>query len=376
MSLDLTGILNDNEFYTHHYLSAILENDIKGIFSTWKEKEKEHNIRPPYSALRALHKEFFALQARLGTERKDKTRLKDQTEFHEKLFSTLGYEMGFQYIVLDDGLSLPLMGSVCKPNGAPDVWFVQALDEAGEANDPLTLTLKKTQYERDEGEEKNKEIPQTMTFEDVINRQIFALSEPPRWVIIASDSQVLLIDRQKWSEKRLLRFDLKEILGRRETSTLQTMAALLHHDSVCPQDSIPFLDTLDENSHKHAFSVSEDLKYSLRRSIELIGNEAVWYMQEVKHEKVFGRDLADQLTRESLRYMYRLLFLFYIEARPELGYAPIKSDAYRQGYSLDFLRELEMVQLTTEESRQGYYLDQSITLLFELMYNGFNHKRD
>jgi hypothetical protein len=25
--LDLTGITNENEFYTHHYLSAILEED-------------------------------------------------------------------------------------------------------------------------------------------------------------------------------------------------------------------------------------------------------------------------------------------------------------------------------------------------------------
>ena len=33
--------------------------------------------------------------------------------------------------------------------------------------------------------------------------------------------------------------------------------------------------------------------------------------------------------------MYRLLFLFYIEARPDLGFAPMKSEAYRKGYSLE-----------------------------------------
>ena len=27
MALDLTGISNENEFYTHHYLAAILESD-------------------------------------------------------------------------------------------------------------------------------------------------------------------------------------------------------------------------------------------------------------------------------------------------------------------------------------------------------------
>ena len=49
--------------------------------------------------------------------------------------------------------------------------------------------------------------------------------------------------------------------------------------------------------------------------------------------------------------MYRLLFLFYIEARPELGYAPIAAEAYLKGYSLEHLRELEQVPLTTPEAQ-------------------------
>jgi hypothetical protein len=38
-------------------------------------------------------------------------------------------------------------------------------------------------------------------------------------------------------------------------------------------------------------------------------------------EGVYGKDLAEQLTRECLRYLDRLLLLFYVEAREELGYA-------------------------------------------------------
>lgn len=29
--IDLTGITNENEFYTHHYLSVILDNDLKNL---------------------------------------------------------------------------------------------------------------------------------------------------------------------------------------------------------------------------------------------------------------------------------------------------------------------------------------------------------
>jgi len=145
---------------------------------------------------------------------------------------------------------------------------------------------------------------------------------------------------------------------------------LLHRESVCPAEGLSLLDTLDENSHKHAFSVSEDLKYALREAIELLGNEAVYYLQEKLHEKVYGRDLARQLTVECLRYMYRLLFLLYIEARPELGYVPMKAAAYRTGYSLETLRELELVKLTTDESRNGFYLQESLQLLFGMIYDG------
>jgi len=108
------------------------------------------------------------------------------------------------------------------------------------------------------------------------------------------------------------------------------MAALLVKDHLAPKQGLCLIDTLDENAHKHAFSVSEDLKYALRESIELLGNEAVRHYKEVSKEAI----PAEKLSMECLRYMYRLLFLFYIEARPELDYVPVtNSTAYLKGYS-------------------------------------------
>ena len=56
--MDLTGITNENEFYTHHYLSAILENDLKAVFKEWKRQEDEEEIGQPYIRLRSLRKEY------------------------------------------------------------------------------------------------------------------------------------------------------------------------------------------------------------------------------------------------------------------------------------------------------------------------------
>ena len=91
-------------------------------------------------------------------------------------------------------------------------------------DDPLNLTLKSEQWLYDHE-------PQAallnVSIDDLINKAIFALDHPPRWILLLSDTQLLLIDRSKWHEKRLLRFDLAEIFGRREDSTLKAMTALL-----------------------------------------------------------------------------------------------------------------------------------------------------
>ncbi|WP_290652222.1 hypothetical protein [Aquisalimonas sp.] len=74
--------------------------------------------------------------------------------------------------------------------------------------------------------------------------------------------------------------------------------------------------------------------------------------------------------------MYRLLFLFYIEARPELGYAPVTSETYLKGYSLEHLRELEMVPLTSESERRGRYFHDTLNRLFNLVFDGYRPTQD
>ena len=279
--MDITGITNENEFYTHHYLSAILENDLKDIFSQWKQKEDEDGIPQPHTKLRSLRKEFFAGLGLLERERSIEERLRLQREFAGQLLLVLGYDYCPQTVALDDDSNIPLAGKIDLPDGSPALWIIEAVIDPEEDADPLKSHFLPEQYPADDEIQKLTDL----SLEEIITRQVFGKAEPPRWVILISFTQIMLLDRTKWHEKRLLRFDVREILDRRETSTLQAMAALLHRDSICPKDGIPFLDTLDENSHKHAFAVSEDLKYSLREAIELLGNEAVWYLRELLHEK-------------------------------------------------------------------------------------------
>lgn len=387
MALNLTGISNENEFYTHHYLSAILENDLKDLFAKWSTQEEQSVIgdkptwRSPYAKLGGLSKLYFVTRNNLEKKSQPADIQKAQHEFFSALLDALGYQCSITLKPLDEG-AVPILGEIKKKSGAPDLWIIETIHPVEETADPLELNFDACQYQG-EGfplvEEKDRLLDKSVS--ELITTHIFAQQEPPRWLLVLNFHSLVLIDRSKWNEKRFLRFDFSEILSRKETSTLKAMAALLHRDSLSPDDGSPLLDTLDENSHKHAFEVSEDLKYSVREAIELLGNEAVWFLRTQRKKGVFGEsDTAEkldpaQLTRESLRYLYRLLFVLYIEARPELGYSPIrKSEQYAKGYSLESLRDLELVPLTAEESKNGYFINESVRILFKLIFDGFNTK--
>jgi hypothetical protein len=360
--LDLTGITNENEFYTHHYLSAILEEDLKKLYKDWAKAEKEDGTRAPYSVLSGSSKKYFILRNQFRNEKDSGKQATLQREVTRLLLEPLAYTEQSEELVLAEGEMLPILTRINKPNGTPELIVCEVLEDEDET-DPLNIEIKLFDGKKHK-----------YTWEELITKNVFSLSEPPRWVILVSTSQIVLLDRTRWNDKRLLRFDINEILGRKELSTIKAMCALLHRDSLVSKEGMSLLDTLDENAHKHAYGVSEDLKYSLREAIELIGNEAIYYTQTVRKEKTYEQNdrFAKDLSMECLRYMYRLLFVFYIEARPELGYAPMNSDAYRKGYSLETLRDLERIPLNTQESRNGFFIHESIQLLFNLINTGTN----
>src|SRR6185436_7234791 len=131
-------------------------------------------------------------------------------------------------------------------------------------------------------------------------------------LLLIGHDELLVIERSKWGRKALLRFDLPEIFGRRDDKLFRAVAALSSRESILPAEGIALVDTLDSNSHKHAYGVSGELKHALRAAIEDIANEAIRYKRDVSKDKLFERtdiNLARELSSECLVFMYRMLFL-------------------------------------------------------------------
>lgn len=395
--MNLTGISNENEFYSQHYMAEIFagDSDVKGLQDSWQQQEttareaalteqdKKNAWRTPWNQMSRNARETLLLLDEYGHKQTAVDRLTLGRDVLRSLLSTfeLPYAPRAQYVEHTQSY-VPLLGEIKNSQGEPLLWILeaQALGSDYDADsDPLALPLHSAQMKGLEGYpsfEQQSEQESEGSWQKLLSSTIFSQILPPRWVILASPYQWLLIDRSKYAQNRLIRFDWKEIFSRRELDTLKAATVLLHKEALLDAKGQTLLDTLDENAHKHAYGVSEDLKYALRECIELLGNEATKQLevlaQQQKKSVYSGRSQLDEneLSRQCLRYMYRLLFLFYIEARPELGYAPTGSEVYLKGYSLEHLRELELMPLTNEQDSKGRYFNDSLNILFSLVSEG------
>jgi len=388
------GIANENEFYSHHYLSEVFKGDIKSRLEAWDAHEALHPgieaERSPAKRLGAWAQKWFALRGQIARAGSDAEKWSIYTQMQTGLLQALGYaapngagKLGTVHELMP-GHPLPLwqllakggaerQGTVAAAMQATQLAIVPAYQPGAEDEDLLDHQLTHLHYGGDT-------VPPALkneTWGTLVSEAIFGAENPPRYVLLLGLDHWLLLDRYKWPNNRALRFDWVDILDRKDTATLQAAAALMHLSSLAPGEGSSLLEALDENAHKHAFGVSEDLKHALREAIELLGNEAANQLrqQAVDAKKGFfsGKDQLDpgDLSLECLRMVYRLLFMFYIEARPELGYVPItKSEVYLKGYSLESLRELEMQPLNTPHARDGAYFDATLRRLFSLVAQG------
>ena len=365
MSMDLSGIKFQNEYYTNHYLSSVFEENVSDTLKRWKEQASAAEDKTPWAKLKAAAVRYYTIRDTY-TRQRGAAALKNAVD---RVAADVLGAMGYGEIPavtlreLGAGQMAPVALEVTKKNGAPLLWAFLCRngdEESGILEESIFPA-------KDMTEELAK-----LHSEDLVSAAFFGSDEPPRWIMLIGLYQIALIDRNKWDAKRLILFQLDDIFARREDTTLQAMAVLLHKESLCPAEGISLLDTLDENSHKHASGVSKDLKYALRQSIEILGNEVVRDMRERQHVGVFGRNLAEDLTLQCLRYMYRILFMLFIEAKPELGYAPMKAEAYALGYSFDSLRDIaDGIRGGEEYNAEGNYLKESLDRLFKLVYEGY-----
>ena len=374
MTLSFTGIENV-EFYSGHYLDAVLEGDLKQQFDVWAAAERDSGVRPPWKLLDGLANRYFEARQAAGDERDPLLRHAHARDFHAALLQALGFPYQPDLVLLGpDELQdrLPVL-AMLERDRRPWLWVVDAPFPPPDAQDHDPLDEAPSHPDLSPLEQA------TLTrasLRELLDGTLFRSDAVPgggpRWILLLTGNEAVLAERDKWLQGKLLRFSFDDLFRRREPEALKAVCGLLHKDVLAPDSGLCLHDTLDENSHKHAFAVSGDLKHGIRQAIEILANEAVHWRRARRLALYTDAEFAATLTQDSLTWLYRLLFLFYVEARSEeLGAVPMKSDTYRKGYSLESLRELELVPLHTEAAQEGFYLHDSLTTLFRIVQQGF-----
>ncbi|MGI5324454.1 Eco57I restriction-modification methylase domain-containing protein [Actinomadura nitritigenes] len=370
----LDSLVNRGDYFSAHYLAEVLPKEIKrGLLARWTEEEKDGRVTPR-RGLRALGKPYFA-DRKYFADFDEQVRAEDMLsvdvpewrkklgELHGSILRALGYqaepreltvrradeEHTVQVAYADDHLIAIECGWAADVDAALDGGVLHPVRLG--TNEELTEPTKLAAW-------------------------LLNTDEPPRYVLILAGGVLVLADRASWGEGRYLGVSLDVALGRNDNAELEVIAALFGADSLLPpaEGGDEPLAELLTSSRNHAVGVSKDLRDGLKESVELIANEVLARIraQGVDPKEIKdSRELADQLGRESLRYLYRILFLLYAEARPELGILPTNDQDYLKGYGLARLGDLVVRDLVGEQARNSFHLYESLDLLFRMVNKGY-----
>lgn len=188
---------------------------------------------------------------------------------------------------------------------------------------------------------------------------------------------MVLAERETWPLGRHLAIDISLVVERNDTKAQgemqQTVVALARENTERAADGTTWWEETIEQSREHAVKVSGELRSAVRESIEILGNDVLtrYEAKELSTAEIDGGELAKQ----SLRYLYRILFLLFAEASPELEILPTGTPEYDEGYGLARLRELILNPPVTQHARTGTHLYDSLQLLFTLVDKG-HHPTD
>lgn len=373
--MDLIGIENEAEFFPSGTLSDVLKEELQDITARWAGQDKQ--AHPVERLARVATPTVEALrQVRNTSDRVRRAEL--IRDAHHHLLAALGYDWRREaaFTALDGAPVIPLVGRVADASGRDALWILEApLPEVDdEATDPLGTFFTAEQLP----EEARDALLHDRSIEATLADGVFELADGPRHVLVLGLSQLVLVDKRKWPARSVLRFDLQEIFSRTDRDTLTVMACLISREARVPEQGMAISDRLEEEAQRNANAVTTSLKRTVRDAIELLGQE-VLEVTGGKYPSTFpdtGRRGVwidgPELSRECLRYMYRLLFLFYAEANPRLNLLDLRNPIYATGYALEALRELESVPLRTKADREGSFLWDSLQRTLDLLYTGLD----
>ena len=384
-----SGYFSDDFFDKVQKCAGISNDEIKKICSPYVRLKQEYND----------YKNFI-----INDRPRVEDAIKKTHDFHTRLLSVLGYETDHAYqepcIVNDEATPVEMIPvrHVIR-QGQQVKMLVMEMQNLIPIDEKEPAGLFEQQYESEvvSGQQKyaarqwryvfNLDTEKYKISPAIINKaitHIFLLPEErrPHFILMLAGNTVFLFDKDKWAKGSYLQFSLDDLFAQASIDAKhRTYYALFHmlvsKHTLAAEGEMVLMDTIIEESYKNAYEVTKDLKEGVILAVETLANEALYWWKQNNNIPV--TDYTDdtfesEVKDDCLTIIYRLLFLFYAESRDELEILPVNDEVYKLGYSLESLRDLEMVRLNSDASRNGYFFDDSIHHLFSLLSDGHNAK--
>lgn len=383
-------IENIGDFFSSNYFDEDFVKKVhdKSGYSSDDYKGLQKRISP------LKDKYFKYKQSIIEGRLRTKDKIFETHQFHTQLLNSLGYEgerhnyespfhlsekevIPIRHILYKGDkphlMIMEIQPLIREGDEEPDGLFEQRYNEDGD-------TTSEQRYHRSQWSRVFEISKELKISPAIINKCISELSlldqsERPHYIMVLGGNMIYLIEVEKWFRGSYLSFDIEELffestVDRRYYSLFYL---LLSKEMLSPDSELVLMDQLDEDSHKSAYEVTKDLKEGIINAVELLANESLHYQKEVLLKEFDESDdtFEQEVKDDCLNIIYRLLFVFYAESRPDLDILPISDQVYQKGYSLEMLRDLEQTQLITDHSRNGYFFHESLSKLFELMSSGY-----
>lgn len=361
------GLVNQGGFFSPYYLFELLARQHGDELDPNGRSANRLPIRQLY---RRVH-------ARLG---QGSSRSEAWQAWHRELLEALGFLPGplqpltVQLPTRHHG-DVPISHAAYPANG-------NQLSVAGELS-PLVyvdthgfgVDLDHTRY----GQHSRSPITAATTEEPIARAIELALDQgEARWAILLSGEEMRLYRKGGSVARQYLQVNFAPLFDADRDEEWVAFWGLFRYAAFVPgDDGKCLLDRVLEASQRHAARIADDLRENLILAMETI-------MQGILDDPAnkplliphlpapYGTAVSDaglrDLFEQTLYFLYRLLFVLYAESRDLLPVS--ESLVYRDGYSLEHLRDLAERPLP-QAAATGTYFIETIRALLRMLQDGF-----
>ncbi len=404
-------IQNVGDYFPSGYFTDDFTDKVQKSAGVSSEEMK--NLCSPYKSLRTKYEEYknFIINNKPRTQ----DAIKRTHDWHNTLLNILGYDISHPYeepyvVNQKDGFAEIIPVRHILRSGSNVSMLIMEMQHLISVGDSQPAGLFEQQYDDgnitphqrysvaqwkgvfpDEYQDKNRYRISPAIINKAIT-QIFLMPEErrPHFILMLAGNTVFLFNQDKWARGSYLQFSLDDLYAQAQVPAFQLHFALFHllvcKNTLSSDGQTVLMDSLIEESYRNAYEVTKDLKEGVILAVETLANEALHYMKNVAN-RPFGKkktnedgtiwydktddDFENEVKDDCITIVYRLLFILFAESRPELEILPMGDEVYKRGYSFEALRDLEHVHLNSQESRDGYFFDDSIHHLFRLLSSGY-----